>query len=104
MTRRSRAEEEEAARALREVAARAARRLAWLEWAIYALAAVLAVAAGALVGVLLSDAFGLPFRPSWMVASMLLFIVPASLSYRRVRRDRRAMRSRSSPNTDESDG
>jgi len=97
------ADEEAAARALREVAARAARRLAWIEWLIYVAAAVLAVVAGALVGVL-GRPLGLPFRPTWMVASMLLFVVPAFLSYRSARRKERARRSRSSSNTDQSDG
>jgi uncharacterized membrane protein len=100
VSRRDRADEEAAARVLRDVAAQAARRLAWIEWVIYGAAAVLAVAAGALVALLVTRPLGLPFRPTWMVASMLLFVVPAFVSFRR---ERRARRSRLSPNTDESD-
>lgn len=70
---------------VRLVAARAIRRLDLLEYAILGAAAVLAIIAGALVAVLLDEATGLPFRATWIVASLLLFIVPAGVAWWRDR-------------------
>ncbi len=95
---------EEEARALHRVAARAARRLEILEWIVYLVAAVLATAAGALVALLLADPLGLPFRATWMVASLLLFVVPAAWSYGRLKREERDRRHEISSTTHESDG
>ena len=75
---------------VRQVAARAVRRLDILEQVILAVAAGLAVLAGALTAMLLRVAFELPFRPTWIVASLVLFIGPAVGSYVRARRQERA--------------
>jgi len=102
VSRRDRADEE--ARALRRVAARAARRLAILEWVVFLLAALLATGAGALVALLVAGPAGLPFRATWMVASLLLFVVPAAGSYRRLKRGERKRRCEVPPIKRESDG
>ena len=73
----------------REVAGRAIRRLNILEHVVLVLAAVLALAAGAVAAFLLGEAAGLPFRPTWAVASVLLFVIPAAAVYVRDRRERR---------------
>ncbi|MBW3535029.1 MAG: DUF2269 family protein [Gemmatimonadetes bacterium] len=74
-------------RRAREVAERAIRRLNILEWVVLALAGVLALAAGALTAFLLGEAAGLPFRPTWAVASILLFVIPAAAIRLRDRRE-----------------
>jgi len=102
VSRRDRDEEE--ARALRHVAARAARRLAILEWLVFLVAAVLATGAGALVALLIADPLGLPFRATWMVASLLLFVVPAAWSYGRLKREERERRGEVPSTEHESDG
>jgi uncharacterized membrane protein len=71
---------------VRKIAARAVRRLNVLEWVILAAAAFLAMLAGALAALMLRTALELPFRPTWIVASLVLFIVPATFSYLRARR------------------
>lgn len=55
---------------------RAVRRLTVLEWLALAAAAVASLAGGALAAFLAASAFGLPFRPTWPVASLLFFVVP----------------------------
>lgn len=89
-----RRDEERAARLTREIAARAARRLDYLEWVILGAAILAAVGGGALVALLLSDLTGLPYRSTWIVASLLLFGVPGTLALRRARREERAWRER----------
>ncbi len=69
----------------REVTRRAIRRLAIFEWIVMAAAASAAVVGGALSAFLLNDAFGLAFRPTWIVASILLFAVPGFIVRRRAR-------------------
>ncbi len=71
---------------IRRVATRAIWRLNILEWVILAVAAGLALLAGALAAFLANAALGLPFRPSWVVASLLIFGVPAAVTYLRERR------------------
>ena len=71
---------------VQKVAARAVRRLNILEWVILAVAAGLAMLAGALAALMLRTAFQLPFRPTWIVASLALFVIPAASSYVRARR------------------
>lgn len=102
MSQRDQAEED--ARALQQVAARAARRLEVLQWVIMLVAAVLATGAGALVAFLAAGPLGLPFRPIWMVASLLLFVVPASWSYRRLKREERERPEGLTSRKHESDG
>lgn len=70
---------------LRRVTTRAVRRLNVLEYVILAVAAVLAMLAGLLAAIVLGAALELPFRPTWMVASLVLFIVPAAAAYLRAR-------------------
>ena len=81
--------EEERARATREVTARAIRRLDVLEWAIFAGAGVLATVGGALIAVLVATPLGFGFRPTWLVASLVLFVVPGVIALTILRRDER---------------
>lgn len=76
-------------RRAREVAGRAIRRLEVLEWVVLLMAALLALGAGAVVAALVGEATGLPFRPTWLVASILLFAVPAVGIHLRDRREDR---------------
>jgi hypothetical protein len=91
--RRHRADED-AARATREVASRAVRRLDVLEWVILFGAAALSAGAGALVALLAAHSLGLPFRVTWIVASLLIFGVPGWFAVRRAKREDEAFRER----------
>jgi len=86
--------EVEAARVTREVATRAVRRLDVLEWVILFGAAVLSAAAGALVALMVARPLGLPYRMTWIVASLLIFGVPGWLAVRRAKREDEAFRER----------
>ncbi|MDZ7779399.1 MAG: DUF2269 family protein [Gemmatimonadota bacterium] len=81
--------EEETARVTREITARAIRRLDMLEWAIFGGAAVLATIGGALIAFLLAGPLGVAFRPAWLVASVVLFVVPGAIAVTILRRDER---------------
>jgi hypothetical protein len=85
----SRAEREAAERA-QEVAQRAIRRLDLFEGVLIAAGAVLALLLGALVAWVLGGITGIAFRPVWMVASLVLFVVPGALAIRRIRLEERA--------------
>jgi uncharacterized membrane protein len=79
-----------ASQKVRQVAERAVRRLNVLEYVILAVAAVLALLAGAVAAFLLEAALGFPFRPTWAVASLALFCIPAAVAYLKEKRlDRR---------------
>jgi uncharacterized membrane protein len=86
--------DEETARLAREFTARAARRLDYLEWVILAVAVGAAVLGGALVAYLVHDLTEAPFRITWAVAAILLFVVPGGLALRAVKREERAWRTR----------
>jgi uncharacterized membrane protein len=55
---------------------RAIRRLNALEYALLAGAAVLAMAGGLLAGLFLRQELGFPLRLSWIICSLLLFVLP----------------------------
>ena len=95
-----RGDDPRASQQVRRVAERAVRRLNVLEYVILAAAAVLALLAGAVAGFLVEAAFGLPFRPSWAVASLALFCIPAAAAYLRERRLERQGRRRPPRETD----
>ena len=80
-------DDERDTRVTREVADRAIQRLGVLEGVLLGLAAVGALLAGALTGWLASDALGWPFRPVWLVSSLLFFIVPGGIAWMRARRE-----------------
>jgi len=73
-----------------ELMDRAIRRLGILEWLFLALAATGALLAGALVAWLLQQSVGWGFRVTWVVTSLLLFVVPGSISWLRLHREERA--------------
>ena len=73
-----------------EVMDRAIRRLGVLEWLFLGLAAAGALLAGALVAWLLQQSVGWSFRITWAVTALLLFVVPGSISWLRLRREERA--------------
>ena len=64
----------------------AIRRLNALEYVILAFAMALSLSAGALTAWILQNSTGVPFRISWVVASLLFFGVPGFLVLRRERR------------------
>jgi uncharacterized membrane protein len=80
---------EEEARQARKVVARAIRRLDILEWVGFAAAAGLAIGGGWAVAWLLQAPTGLAFRPTWVVASLVLFVVPGGISLMLMRREER---------------
>lgn len=93
--------DEEAARITRAVAKRAIRRLDILEWVMIGGALLLAVMGGWVVAVVLDATLDLPFRPTWIGGSILLFGVPGAMMIRRIRReDREWQRSKESDETD----
>lgn len=73
------------ARLLQEVAHRAARRLDVLEWVALAMAAGLAVVGGGVVAWLLAPLVGVPLRTLWVVAALLMFVLPGWAALRRRR-------------------
>ncbi len=101
MSKRARAEE---ARLTHEIASRAIRRLDVLEWVILAGAVALSLVGGALVAGLLSASVGLPFRPTLVVAALLLFGVPAVIALKRMRKDQREARARTQELPEKHDG
>lgn len=72
--------------ATRRMMAQASRRLSILEYVFLLAAVVLALLGGALAAYGLQAGLGFPFRPTWAVTSLLLFIVPAVVVWRRERR------------------
>jgi hypothetical protein len=81
--------EEERARLARETTRRALWRLNVLEYLILSLALLLALGGGGLVAWILSTAASFPFRLTWGLTSLLLFIVPGGSVYlRELRRGR----------------
>lgn len=72
--------------ATRRMMAQASRRLSILEYVFLLAAVVLALLGGALAAWGLQAGLGLPFRLTWAVTSLLLFIVPAVVVWRRERR------------------
>ena len=78
--------------AAREVVSRAIRRLNLLETLIMGAAVVVALIGGWLGALLARSAFGMPMRTTWMVLSLLLFVVPGALAWTMERRKRREAR------------
>lgn len=88
----------------RRMMARASRRLGILEMVFLVAAVVLALLGGALAAYGLQEGLGVPFRPTWAVVSLLLFVVPAALVWRRERRferERKEAREREPREPDE---
>jgi predicted lysophospholipase L1 biosynthesis ABC-type transport system permease subunit len=86
--------DEDVSRAARTVTHRAVRRLGLLETMLILAAGVFALAAGAVTAFLLADVAGVPFRTTWIVASVLYFAVPALGVAVRGRREDAALRVR----------
>lgn len=70
----------------REVMERAIRRLNILEYVILGATGLLALLGGALVAWLVSSMVEVSFRVSWVVASLLLFVIPGAVVYSREHR------------------
>lgn len=96
--------EREAARVTHEITARAIRRLDILEWVILAGAAGLAVLGGAVLAWLLYVPLGVSFRTVWIVASLVLFVVPGVISLARLRRDERKHKIENNGRNEGNDG
>jgi len=103
VSRSSRADHE-IAEAARVVTQRAIRRLGFLEWLILLGAIFLALAGGALVAWLLGEPSGFGFRPTWMVASLFLFVIPAAISLVQIRRDEAKLHLMIDKRTNKQDG
>jgi hypothetical protein len=48
---------------------------------------LLATIAGIIAALILETAFGTPFLPAWIVATLFLFVVPAVIVYQRAQRN-----------------
>ncbi len=70
-------------RETRRVMKRAVGRLNVFEYVLMAGAAMVALLGGAAVGWILQITAGMPFRISWFVSSLLLFVVPGTAVLRR---------------------
>jgi|GEM_PF-1433953 len=70
-------------RGTREEMERAIRRLNVLEYVILGFAVLVALGGGAAVAYILSAGTDLPFRPTWIVLSLLLLIIPGALVFGR---------------------
>ena len=77
-------------RAARKVMTRAIRRLNVLEWILLGAAAIASLVGGWLAALLGRSALGLPFRATWMIASLLLFLIPGAMALVAERRSRNA--------------
>ncbi len=88
---------------VREVTGRAIRRLGILESVLMVGAALVALVAGALAALLVAEVTGWPFRPTWIVASVVFFGVPGVVVIVRARREETGggARSMMEPSTDE---
>lgn len=75
--------DDEATQIARKVAGRAILRLGVLEVAMLVTAVFLCLLAGAVIALLVATSFDFSFRLAWTVASLLLFIVPAVVAWRR---------------------
>ncbi len=64
----------------------AIRRLNVLEYVILGVAMVLALLAGALTAWMVEGVAGAPFRLTWALSSLLFFVVPGWIVFRRERR------------------
>lgn len=88
--------EREAADRAHEVTQRAIKRLDVLEWVMWGAGAIMAMVAGAVVAWVMGVLVGWSFRPTWMVASMLLFVIPGGAAIIKIRKDERAETNRTS--------
>lgn len=88
-------------RAARRVMTRAIRRLNVLEWILLGAAAIASLAGGWLAALLGRSALGLPFRATWMIASLLLFLIPGAMALVAERRSRNAAPAKEGARQDE---
>lgn len=77
--------DDEATRLARKVTGRAIMRLGLLELAMLVTAVFLCLLAGGVLALLVSTTFAVSFRLAWAVASVALFVVPATFAWRRER-------------------
>lgn len=70
----------------REALGRAIRRLNVLEYVILGTIALLSLLFGALIAFLGVQLLGVPFRLTWAVASILVFVIPAAVIWGREKR------------------
>lgn len=82
----------EETREAREAVSRAIKRLNVLEAIIVGAAVIVALGGGWLGALLARGMFDLPFRTTWMVLSVVFFVVPAAISLTMERRGRRKRR------------
>ncbi len=77
------------------------RRLNVLEYILLAAAAIAAVAGGWLAALLGRSAFGLPFRATWVVASLAFFLIPGIAAWLAERRSANTIRDAAEDPSDE---
>jgi len=77
------------------------RRLNVLEYILLVAAAIASVAGGWLAALLGRSALGLPFRPTWVVASLAFFLIPGAAAWLAERRSANAVRNTNEVPSDE---
>jgi len=88
-----RTDSKNAARA-RKVTQRAIRRLDLLEWVMWGSGAMMAMVGGGVIAWFMGVALGWSFRPTWLVLSILLFVIPGGVAIMKIRKDERDYDSR----------
>ena len=68
---------------VRETVGRAIRRIGILEWVLLGAIVVLSLLGGAVIALLVVSLVEVPFRITWGVASIVIFVVPAATVWRR---------------------
>jgi len=68
---------------VRETVVRAIRRIAVLEWVLLGVIVVLSLLGGAVIALLVVSLVELPYRLTWAVASIAIFVVPAVTVWRK---------------------
>ncbi len=81
---------EEETRIARAAMSRVTRRLNLLETILLGAAMIAGLAGGWLAAILARRAFDFPFRTTWLVASLLLLAIPATLAWTMEKRGRYA--------------
>lgn len=95
--------EREAAQMAQVVTRRAIKRLDILEWVILIAGVGLALLGGAVVAWMFAGIAGVDFRTTWIVASIVLFVVPGSIAVIKIKREERrdALRQAATRNDEE---
>lgn len=88
----------------RKMMATAVRRLNVFEYLVLGATMVLALLGGAITALVLQITVGFPFRISWTIASLLLFVIPGGTVYLKQRAQPRVLVAENIKKSEGSDG